>query len=102
MILPLGGHIYMIPEVVPTTIPTKLCRKVISHIVKFILLTILDNDEQKDTTTTVTLSQDLSIQQKHILEEHKNIVASPTGVPPHYLIQKSYKKSLHTPHITPS
>jgi hypothetical protein len=42
--------------------PTKQCRKVISHMTKFILFMIQSEGEQKDTTTTTALAQDLSIQ----------------------------------------
>jgi hypothetical protein len=60
---------------------------------------IQSEGEQKDTATTTTSAQDLSIQQKQvnkIVEEHKYILASPTGVPPHFPIKQSYNRSLHS------
>jgi hypothetical protein len=92
----------MIPKVVPTTVPTKQCHKVIYHTAKFSLFTICSEGEQKDTTTTGASTQYLSIQHKHIVEGHKNIVASPKGVLPHCPIKKSYNRALHTPHAASS
>jgi hypothetical protein len=105
IIVTLGGHPYRIPEVVLTIVPTKQCRKVISHTAKFSLFTICSKGEQKDTATTAASAQDLSIQQKQIdkiVEEHKNILASPTGVPPHCPVKKSYNRTLHTLHVASS
>jgi hypothetical protein len=88
VIVTLGGHLYMIPEVVLTTtislILEKQCHKVISQTTKFSLFMIWSEGEQKVTVTTKTLAQDLSIQHKqvnNIVEEHKDIFSSPMRVP---------------------
>lgn len=55
--------------------------------------------EQKDTVTTTSSSQDLSVQHKHvnnIIEEHKDIITSATGVPSHCPIKQSYNIALHS------
>jgi hypothetical protein len=90
VIVTLGGQLYRIPEVVPTTVPTKQCRKVISHTAKFSLFTIWSEGEQKDTATTAASPKTFLSNRKinKIVEEHKNILTSPTGVPPHYPINK--------------
>jgi hypothetical protein len=44
------------------------------------------------TTTTTSLAQDLSIQQKQIMEEKEDIVSSPTRVPTHYLVNPRYNR----------
>jgi hypothetical protein len=79
-----------------TIVPTKQCRKVISHTIWL---------EEKDTTTTTTLTQDLSIQQNNInkiVEENQDIPTAPTGVPPHCPAKPSYNKSLHVLHVASS
>jgi hypothetical protein len=48
---------------------------------------------------TTASAQHLSIQQKQvnkIVEEHKDILASPTGVPPNFPVKQSYNISLHS------
>jgi hypothetical protein len=66
VIVTLGGHLYIIPEVVPTIVPPKKCRKVVSHTVKFNFFTICSKGEQRDTAATTTLPQAPSIQQKQV------------------------------------
>jgi hypothetical protein len=61
IIITLGGQLYKIPEVVSTIVPPKQCHKVIFHTAKFSLFTIRSKGEQKDTATTTSLAQDLSI-----------------------------------------
>jgi hypothetical protein len=85
------GHIYRILKVFMTTFPPKQCLKVISHTSKFNIFTIFSKGEQKGTTTTVALTQDLSFQQKQIADATKYIVSSPTIVHTHYLIKIEYK-----------
>jgi hypothetical protein len=51
VIVTLGGHLYMILEVVPTIVPPKQCHKVISHTAKFSLFKIRSKGERKDITT---------------------------------------------------
>jgi hypothetical protein len=54
VIITLGVHLYMIPEVVPTNAPPKQCQKVISHTEKFNLFTICSKDAQKAIATNAT------------------------------------------------
>jgi hypothetical protein len=88
-----------------TIVPPKQCHKVISHTAKFILFTIRSEGEQKDTTTTAASSQDLSIQQKQIdkiVDEYQDVLAAPTGVPPHCPVKQGYNITLHTLHVASS
>jgi hypothetical protein len=101
VIATLGGHLYRVPEAVLTTIPPKEGRKVISHATKFSLFMIRSEGEEKYMTTTASLAQDHSIQQKKInkiVQEHQDILVAPTGVPPHYPVKKGYSRTLHTLH----
>jgi hypothetical protein len=66
VIVTLGGHLYIIPEVVPTIVPPKKCRKVVSHTAKFSFFTICSKGEQKDTATTTASPPAPSIQQKQV------------------------------------
>jgi hypothetical protein len=104
VIVTLGGQPYKVPEVDPTTatslIYTKQCCNVISQTIKFSLITIQSEVEQKVIVTTTTLVQDLSIQQKkvnNILEEHVDIFSSPTRVPLHYHVPSSSDLVLGAP-----
>jgi hypothetical protein len=45
VIVTLGGHLYIIPEVFPTIVPPKKCRKVVSHTTKFSFFTIYSKGE---------------------------------------------------------
>jgi hypothetical protein len=49
VIVTLGGHLYIIPEVFLTIVPPKQCHKVVSHTTKFSFFTICSKGEQKDT-----------------------------------------------------
>jgi hypothetical protein len=72
---------------------------------KFSFFMIRSEGKQKDTATTAASAQDLSIQQKQIdkiVEEHKDILTSPMGVPPHCPVKQSYNRSLHTLHVASS
>jgi hypothetical protein len=66
VIVSLGGHLYIIPEVVTTTVPPKKCHKVVSHTAKFSFFTIFSKGEHKDTVTTTASPQAPSIQQKQV------------------------------------
>jgi hypothetical protein len=62
VIVSMGGHLYIIPEVVPTTAPPKQCHKVVSHTTKFIFFTIYSKGVENDTATTTSSAQAPSIQ----------------------------------------
>jgi hypothetical protein len=105
IIVTLGGQLYRIPEVVLTIVPQKQCHKVISHTAKFSLFTIRSEGEQKDTATTAASTQDLSIKHKQIdkiVEEYQDVLAAPTGVPPHCPIKQGYNITLNTLHVASS
>jgi hypothetical protein len=90
-IITLGRQFYRIPEVVSPTvislISTKKCSKAISQAQTFVFFVIHDHSRQKFTTTSMTSTHSLSLQQKkvdEIMEEYKYIFSSPTGVPMHF------------------
>jgi hypothetical protein len=65
----------------------------------FILFTIFSKGGNKDIATNVSSTQYPFIQQKYIkniVEVHKYILTTPTGVPPHNRVKKSYNISIHT------
>jgi hypothetical protein len=91
VIITLGRELYRIPQVAPPTaiylISAKQCSKVISQTEKFIFFMIRAHSKQKVATTSVSSTQCLSLQQKQvdgIVEEYRDIFASPTGVSTHY------------------
>jgi hypothetical protein len=57
VIATMGGHLYMIRDIVLTTIQPKQFRKIISHTTIFGFFTICSKGEQKDTTTTAASVQ---------------------------------------------
>jgi hypothetical protein len=82
--------LYRIPEVasliVISLIYAKQYSKVISQIGKFVLFVIRAHIKKKVNATSVASTQHLSLQQKQvdeIMEEYKDIFASPTGVSTH-------------------
>jgi hypothetical protein len=64
--LTLGGHLYIIPEVILTILPPKQCRKVVCHTTKFNFFTVCSNDEQKNTAANAASVQACFVQQKQV------------------------------------
>jgi hypothetical protein len=96
VIITLGDQLYRVPEAVPTTvvslISVKQCRKVVSQTRRFFLFMVRSEGEWKVTATTKTSARGLSTQQQQvdkIVEEHKDIFSSPTGVPLHCQVKHS-------------
>jgi hypothetical protein len=90
VIITLGRQLYRILEVAPPTsislISAKQCSKVISQTRKFVFFVIHAHSKQKVVATSMASTQSLSFHQKQvdeIVEEHRDIFASPTGVPTH-------------------
>jgi hypothetical protein len=104
VIITLGRQLYRIPEVAPTTaaslISAKKYSKVISQTGKFVFFVIHAHSKLKVTTTYVASTQCLSLQQKQvdeILEEYRDIFASPTGVPTHFQFKHPIDQNLDAP-----
>jgi hypothetical protein len=60
---------------------------VVSQIWRFVLFIVQSEGEQKVTTTAKTYAWGLSTQQQQvdkIVEDNKDIISSPTGVPLHF------------------
>jgi hypothetical protein len=101
VIITLGKQLYTIPEVAPLTaislIFAKQCSKVISQTEKFLFFVIRARSKQKIAATSMTSTQSLSSQQKQVdrfVEEYRDILSSPTGVPTHCQVK-------HTIDLTP-
>jgi hypothetical protein len=74
------------PPIVISLISAKQCSKVISQTEKFFFFVIHAHSKQKVATTSVASTQCFSLQQKQvdeIVEEYRDIFASPTGVLTH-------------------
>jgi hypothetical protein len=102
VIITLGRQLYSIPKVAPPTVISlisfKKYSKVISQTKKFFFFLIHAHSKQNVVATSVASTQCLSLQQKQvdrIMEEYKDIFASPTGVPTHYQVK-------HLIDLTPS
>jgi hypothetical protein len=87
-IITLGGQLYRVLEGVPTImiplISTKKCRKVVYYNQIFFLFMVQLECERKIIATTKSFARGLSTQKQHvdnIIEENKDIFASPIGVP---------------------
>jgi hypothetical protein len=96
VVINLGGRIYRVPEAVPNTmvslISAKQCRRVVSQTGIFFLFTARSKGERKVTANTKTFGRGLSTQQKKvdkIVEDHKDIFTSPSGVPLHCWVKNS-------------
>jgi hypothetical protein len=94
VIITLGRKLYKIPEVAPPTaislISTKQCSKVISQTGKFVFFVIHAHSKKNVIATSLASTQCLSLQQKkvdRIMEEYRDIFASPTEVPTHYQVK---------------
>jgi hypothetical protein len=88
VIITSGRQLYRILEVAPPTtislISAKQCSEVISQTREFVFFVICAHSKQKVVATSVASTQCLSLQQKQvdrIMEEYRDIFASPTGVP---------------------
>jgi hypothetical protein len=89
-IITLGDQLYRVPEAVPNNavslISVKQCRKVVSQTKRFFLCMLRSEGGWKVIATAKTFARGLSTQQQHvdrIVEEYKDIFASPTGVHVH-------------------
>jgi hypothetical protein len=96
--------LYMIPEVVASAsisfISVKQCRKFISQTGKFLFFVIHAQSEQKIVATFRASMTGLSMQQKQVdkvVEEYKDIISSPTGVPLHFQVKHSINMTPDTP-----
>ena len=94
MIITLANNLYRIPEVAPPTavslITAKKCSKIISETGKFVFLMIFPQGKKKVVATASR--QGSSTQQQHmdkVVEEYRDISASPTGVPLHCQLRHS-------------
>ena len=94
MIITLANNLYRIPEVAPPTavslITAKKCSKIISETGKFVFLMIRPQGKKKVVATASR--QGSSTQQQHmdkVVEEYRDIFASPTGVPLHCQLRHS-------------
>jgi hypothetical protein len=104
VIITLGRQLYRIPEVAPPTIisliSAKKCSKVISQTRKFIFFVIYAHSKKKVVATYIPSTQHLSLQQKQvdgIMEEYRDIFASPTGVPTHCQVKHPIDLTPGTP-----
>ena len=94
MIITLANNLYRIPEVAPPTavslITAKKCSKIISKTGKFVFLMIRPQGKKKVVATASR--QGSYTQQQHmdkVVEQYRDIFASPTGVPLHYQLRHS-------------
>jgi hypothetical protein len=104
VIITLGRQLYKIPEVAPPTtislISTKKWSKVISQTEKFVFFVTHAHSKQKVSTTSMASTQSLSLQQKQderIMEEYKDILSSPIGVPMHCQVKHPIDLTLDAP-----
>jgi hypothetical protein len=104
VIITLGRQLYRIPEVAPPTaissISVKQCSKVISQVGKFVFFMIHAHSKQKFIATSVASTRSLSLQQKQvdgIMEEQREIFASPIGVPTHCQVKHPIDLTLDAP-----
>jgi hypothetical protein len=104
VIINLGRQLYMIPEVAPPTaislISAKKCSKVISQTDKFVSFVIHAHSKHKVATTSMASTKCLSLHQKQvdeIVEEYRDISASPTRVPIHYQVKHPIGLTLGAP-----
>jgi hypothetical protein len=102
VIINLGTQLYRILEVVPPTaislISSKKCSKVISPTEKFVFFVIHARSKHKVVATSVTSTKSSLLQHKQvdeIVEEYRDIISSPVGVPMHFQVK-------HRIDLTPS
>ncbi len=102
VIITLANKLYKIPEVAPPTaislITAKQCSKIISQTRKFVFLMIRPQGKKKVVATASR--QGSSAQQNQmdkIVEEYRDIFASPTGIPLHCQVKHSIDLTPGTP-----